>query len=488
MSSSTTDAIYVFSDSDLDADDLFILDSPDPQPHSQDFSGGVKRKLASTNDSQRDTALRQRHSGGELAFPDGIVRLTRMTGGKANVSEAVTLTDIIQPNLVRKALLSTFVLDIDWLLAHFNSSTRIVVVKSYNPKVERRGVYQSHNGRVTLVNPEFTDKQAYPIMHSKIMLLFYDDYVRFVVSSANLFDVDWTMLQNIVFMQDLPYTPSTVHASTEFGTTLAESLRDLSVPEAVVEQLRHIDFSCVKAHIVTSVPSSPGRSKYHSTSYGQARLSKIVQRINDSANVDAKEKYSATLYCYGSSMGRLTNAYLRSFYASALGTSLASVQGKGGLAPGDIEKRIKVGFHTSAQTASNAHGPTPCECIKFSSQYYADRTFPKYALYKIEPMVPSTLVHAKVILSRFNPKEGQPQTRGWMYLGSHNFTPGAWGHLKSYGSGIYVNNYEYGIILPDVQFESVFGRDSVTWNGLKVPLPFKLTWQKYESGDQPHLS
>ncbi|KAJ2406935.1 hypothetical protein GGF41_006850, partial [Coemansia sp. RSA 2531] len=323
-------AICISSDSESDRDDVVHIGHIDviSLPSSPDI--GTKRKPQDSDDMSRETAVRQSLS--TLPFPDGVVRLTRMVGEKENLTEAVTLADIVQRDKLRKALLSTYVLDLDWLLPHFDSSTKLVIVKSYNPNV---------------------------------MLLFYDDYVRFVASSANLFDIDWTLLQNIVFIQDLPYTP-TLSAATEFGDTLAGSLRDISVPEAVVQQLRYVDFSRVKIHIVTSVPSAAGRSKFHADSYGLNRLSEVARAIRD-PELDERELYDTTLYCYGSSMGRLTSSYLRNFYASALGSTPAIIQRDGGLSPTDIERNVKVGFHTLAQGQKNVNGPLPQQCIKFQT-------------------------------------------------------------------------------------------------------------------------
>ncbi|KAJ2451599.1 hypothetical protein GGF42_004220, partial [Coemansia sp. RSA 2424] len=388
-------AICISSGSESESDDVVVIDDVVTYP-LESANTTAKRKSDDMDKILRETAaVRRRQSTAKLPFPDGVVRLTHMLGEKENLAEAVTLTDILQPRaLLRKALLSSFVLDLDWLLPHFDPSTKLVVVKSYDPKVERRGVYQSEGGRVTLVNPEFSAKQQYPIMHSKIMLLFYDDYVRFVVSSANLYEDDWALLQNIVFIQDMPYTPSTVHAETEFGTTLAGSLRDISAPEAVVEQLRYVDFSRVKVHIITSVPTAAGRSKFHADSYGLDRLSRVAQMIRD-PELDTTEMYNTTLYCYGSSMGKLNRYYLRNFYASALGCTPATIQSKGDMSLSEFESKIKVGFHTLAQGQNNVHGLSPQGSIKFQSGYYLDPTFPRRTLHKIESKVPNTLVHAK---------------------------------------------------------------------------------------------
>ncbi|KAJ1720481.1 hypothetical protein LPJ61_006153, partial [Coemansia biformis] len=125
-------------------------------------------------------------------------------GEKKDGNTWYTFQDVVQPATLRKALMTTFVLDMQWLRANLGQDTKLVVVESYNPTKEPQGIFQSEGGRVTVVHPEFA-KQRYPIMHSKVMLLFYDSYVRFVASSANLIEIDWTILGNIVFIQDVPF-------------------------------------------------------------------------------------------------------------------------------------------------------------------------------------------------------------------------------------------------------------------------------------------
>ncbi|KAJ2751758.1 hypothetical protein IWQ56_006834, partial [Coemansia nantahalensis] len=142
----------------------------------------------------------------QLPHPEGVVRLTQLAGEKRDRNTWYTFRDVVQPEALRKAVVTTFVLDMGWLRAQLGAGTKLVVVKSYSPGAEPRGVFQADGGRVTVVHPEF-GAQRFPIMHSKIMLLFYDSYVRFVASSANLIEIDWSVLGNIVFIQDVPLDP-----------------------------------------------------------------------------------------------------------------------------------------------------------------------------------------------------------------------------------------------------------------------------------------
>ncbi|KAJ2313273.1 hypothetical protein H4S02_001907 [Coemansia sp. RSA 2611] len=400
-----------------------------------------------------------------LPYPEGTVKLTRMRGEPAN-GDNVTLRDVLQPAELRKALVTSFVVDMEWLLAHIREGTKLVVVKSYDPQSEPPGVQQTRGGQLTIVHPKF-GRTRYPVMHSKLMLLFYPTYVRFVASSANLIDVDWSELQNMVFMQDMPLNTNRTFAETVFGTMLGQALRDLSVPEPVVEQLRHVDMSRVTVRVVTSVPSLRGGARAHAQAYGLARLAQVARELG------RMDPLSTDVYCYGSSLGPLTTQYLWDFYSSALGLGPSAAAG----AP-----RVKIGFHTDMQGAANRFGETARQCIKCRVDLARDAGFPRAALHVVEAAVARTLVHAKVVMVR----TGAQHERGWVYVGSHNFTSGAWGRLNRARTGLaYVNNYEFGVVLPNVRFESVFGRDTVSWQGGRIPLPFRLKWTAYTDSDTP---
>ncbi|PIA13368.1 hypothetical protein COEREDRAFT_83546, partial [Coemansia reversa NRRL 1564] len=213
-------------------------------------------------------------------------------------------------------------------------------------------------------------------MHSKLMLLFYDNYVRFVASSANLFEIDWLILQNIVFIQDIPLNLNRQFAPTEFGTTLTQALRDLSVPEQVVANIIHMDLSRVAVHIVTSVPTISTRSKFHADAYGLVKLSQIARRLQQqNANIydnSIKDPMNTELYCYGSSMGRLTNKFLSDFFCSAMGVSWSELQQKLGnrATISNIAQRVKVGFHTNYQGDTNKFGASSRVCIKFKPDFF----------------------------------------------------------------------------------------------------------------------
>jgi len=67
---------------------------------------------------------------------------------------------------------------------------------------------------------------------------------------------------------------------------------------------------------------------------------------------------------------------------------------------------------------------------------------------------------------------------GWAYVGSHNFTPSAWGTLSgsSFNPVLNISNYELGIVFPLTSNEDA---DQVAC--------FKRPPQKYTGNDEPWI-
>ncbi|KAJ2847237.1 hypothetical protein IWW36_003953, partial [Coemansia brasiliensis] len=117
---------------------IYVSDSSEADERDEQATSSIPK--ANTPCSPAET---------NLQFPDGVVKLTLMQGENPT-EDCVTLEDLLQPHKLRKALLSTFVLEMDWLEPKFSKSTKLVIVKSYNPEEEPSGVMQTENGRITL--------------------------------------------------------------------------------------------------------------------------------------------------------------------------------------------------------------------------------------------------------------------------------------------------------------------------------------------------
>ncbi|KAI9499940.1 hypothetical protein GGI25_003270 [Coemansia spiralis] len=420
---------------------------------------------------------------GQLRFSEGTVRITELRDFESNRAESISFAELLDSDNITQALVSAFLVDEDWLVGHFLPDTHITLVtgnsrleKSTSSKSESRlPATKAVSGRLTRVFPELP-KPSYQIMHTKIMLLFYPNHMRFVVSTANLIPDDWTIMQNAVFVQDFPMD-NKVFPANEFSMSLAYALHDLSVPYGIIALLNNVDFAKAYVRLVTSVPTGGYRQNVNMDLYGMERLAQVVR------DTMGEQELPARLYCVGSSLGRIDTGWLRDFYLCAHGidTKQIPLGERQQRAPDDIID-IGIGFHTNKEVSSCRY--SGCEhYIMCNRQVYESKAFPQL-LCRVVPRIENTLVHAKFVVTRF----GVDQKTGWVYVGSHNFTPAAWGRLSIKGT-TYLNNYELGVVLPSTTFARVATEESqVSWNRHLVPLPFKLLWQPYSRNDVPYFS
>ncbi|KAJ1891123.1 hypothetical protein LPJ81_005803 [Coemansia sp. IMI 209127] len=281
--------------------------------------------------------------------------------------------------------------------------------------------------------------------------------------------------------------------NVQFGETLEAALRDMDVPEQVVSQLRHLDMSRARVHIVTTVPTSRFRLKRkQADSYGVFRLGNVVATLRGSTPLS--DWFDTKLFCYGSSLSRLDSSYLASFYKYVLGKTVRypsglceelGYSGEEEYVSQVLSRNIAVGFHTQSQTNGNKFGAIPKKCIMFSPDAFFSEDYPSSVLHKVDAKVPEVLIHAKIMFARHG------ESAGCMYLGSHNFTRGAWGTFTSnFGKGQYYNNYEFGVVLPGICYKEVSGgKTAVMWNGVEIPVPFEpYPWTRYDELDMPSMN
>ncbi|KAJ1722411.1 hypothetical protein LPJ53_003170 [Coemansia erecta] len=402
-----------------------------------------------------------------------------MQGVKSLASDTISFSGVIEAKsgeTIEEALVTGFYIDEHWLLGHLsNASTRITLV------AEHRLNEQPSDSRVTRILPP-KSKASVQIMHSKLMLLFFASHMRFVVSTGSMTAEGWSVVQNAVFIQDFPRAKGRVYAANSFSMALAYALHDLSIPHAVIALLNEVKFANASVHIITTVPSGTGGNMEE---YGAERLARVLKEAGadpENQNLEDIDRFrpNGRLYCVGSSLGPLDDKWLRDMYVCAHGLSPLKLGWPSIKTLPNSLVDIGVAFHTQQQVEQCRYGIEVGEQnIYAQRKVYEDKKFPQSAMVRLEPVVENTLVHAKVILARM----GENQRTGWMYIGSHNFTPAAWGRLNA--KTYYSNNYEFGVVLCNVEYSS--GNGSVRWDGREVPLPFKFAWEPYGRSDTPYL-
>ncbi|KAJ8468157.1 hypothetical protein ONZ51_g9818 [Trametes cubensis] len=337
-------------------------------------------------------------------------------------------------------------------------------------------------------------RNGFGCMHMKFMLLFYKTgRLRVIVSTANLVEYDWRDIENSVWVQDIPKRPEpiTSPANTEdFAAAMVRVLHALNVAPALVNHLNtdhpnlplkrlehlrsHWDFSRVKAALVPSLAGKhEGWPKVILT--GHTRLMKAVMDMG-AATPEGKE---LVLECQGSSIGNYSTMWMNEFYKCARGESpqkwLEMTKARRSKTP---YPPVKILYPTAQYVRESVLGEAGGGTMFCRRKQWEGANFPRNLFHQSRSKRGRVLMHSKMILGTFQDKQGTLDSRqrasttpsdsggseredgdddgdkeplvGWLYVGSHNFTPSAWGTLSGSGFSpvLNINNYELGIVLP----------------------------------------
>lgn len=174
-----------------------------------------------------------------------------------------------------------------------------------------------------------------------------------MICSSNLVEYDWSILENVVYVQDFPKTRN---KACVFQTELKNLLTYLDIPEALISTLDSYDFSRAKGHLVFSKPGIYKNDSDQYSEFGLLGLKRAVSRISiDSpSNANLECQYLVCicdLISQTSSLGSLKTAWIRDFLECANGHGLADV-------PSSINERgLKVVFPTHEYVKQSMLGP-----------------------------------------------------------------------------------------------------------------------------------
>ncbi|EIW56343.1 phospholipase D/nuclease [Trametes versicolor FP-101664 SS1] len=395
------------------------------------------------------------------------------------------LSEILAPKEdIEFAIVSAFCWSYQWMYQLFSPNTPVIAV-DHDP----RG-----NATIKAILPNWIRttpflRNGFGCMHMKFMLLLYrDGRLRVVVSTANLVEYDWRDIENSVWVQDIPKRPSPVTqpADTEdFASAMVRVLHALNVAPALINMLRndhpnlplqrledlrsHWDFSRVKAALVPSVAGKhEGWPKVILT--GHTRLMKAL--LDMEATVP-KDKELA-LECQGSSIGNYSSMWVNEFFLSARGESTQSWLETPKTRRAKVPyPAVKILFPTAQYVRESVLGESGGGTMFCRRKQWEGANFPRQLFHQTRSKRGRVLMHSKMILGTFKEKTGtldghqrasatrssevdtdedagSAKLAGWVYVGSHNFTPSAWGTLSGSGfnPSLNINNYELGVVIP----------------------------------------
>ncbi|KAI0673243.1 phospholipase D/nuclease [Trametes maxima] len=427
-------------------------------------------------------------------FWDGELRQTanKHVESHKDTRPVFRLSEIIEPkDGIEFVVVSAFCWNFPWVYQMFSRSTPVIAV-DHSP---------SGDASIKAILPNWIRttpflRNGFGCMHMKFMLLFYKTgRLRVVVSTANLIEYDWRDIENSVWVQDVPKRPSPVSLPSDtedFASTMVRVLHALNVAPALVNFLRNDhpnlplqrledlrskwDFSNVKAALVPSIAGKhEGWPKVILT--GHTRLMKALIDMHAATPQDKE----LVLECQGSSIGNYSSTWLNEIYRSARGESAEhwlkmskATRAKLPLPP------IQILFPTTQYVRDSKLGEAGGGTMFCRRKQWEGANFPRELFHQTRSKRGRVLMHSKMILGTFRDKQqgtlvndkrtsgakdsekeregggtghgtddAEPPV-GWVYVGSHNFTPSAWGTLSGSGFNptLNINNYELGVVIP----------------------------------------
>ncbi|SCV72437.1 BQ2448_3974 [Microbotryum intermedium] len=428
-------------------------------------------------------AIRRVHNG--LSQPD-------------TFGESFTFAKLVAADQkLEMAIMGAYCLDVDWVCSHFNAETPVMLFTPRSPGDDpEQGIYKVND----LIKPHtfrVVPKER-PIpghykgtMHTKLLIFYFKSFCRVVIPTANCVEYDWTMIDNAFYVHDFPVMNDTLNTSkgpehNPTHTPFSRGLLEVMLSESCLKMLpsdlkpdsdnwlyaglgltkrfttpyRNYDFSSSAEVrlIATTQGVWKGFDEMERGGGGLCALAKAVQEITSPA-----PESRWTLEYQGSSMSQCSDNWLAQFYGAATGVRPRAYFRPGVVRPAALPANIadlplKIVYPTLDEIRSSYLGVDGGGTIFCRPQLWqnAGRGFASL-FHKGQSKRVRVAAHTKTMVALRKPLRGKPcpasfKYEGYIYVGSHNFGPSAWGVLQHSSSGnepqLKCNNYELGVLVP----------------------------------------
>ncbi|KAI9677600.1 MAG: hypothetical protein M1817_006554 [Caeruleum heppii] len=444
-------------------------------PFTRDATSASSPTPETKQDPQSATATPLPSTAPGVQYRHGVVRKTWTFGFPRK--DDIKIEEVLQKEDLKVAVLSAFQWDLAWLLRKIDMNKTKLVLAMQAKEEATKAQYRAETASMPNLRLCFPSMAGnVNCMHSKLQLLFHEDYLRVVVPSANLTDYDWGesgVMENMVFLIDLPRLPSHRASPTAnrerlsfFGRELLYFLEAMGLERDVVEGVLNFDFS--ETNHIASGGSHAGES-WRRTGY--CGLGATVRQLGLQNDGPVEVEFVT------SSVGSLNDQFLQTMYLAAQGDDGMTEykwrnpepsQGRRKKGAGvesesekaqkrlseEMKKTFRIYFPTSETVERSRGGPACGGTICFQSRWYDGPNFPRALLRDCQSQREGMLMHNKMLFARShyprNPKK--PPSQGWAYTGSANLSESAWGRLvkdkTTKAPKLNCRNWECGVLIP----------------------------------------
>ncbi|KAI0399043.1 tyrosyl-DNA phosphodiesterase-domain-containing protein [Xylaria palmicola] len=425
-------------------------------PHDNETIGQrpQRPRIDSHPDGMLLSATARASASVHVPYPKGIVKKTWVSGYPRQ--DDIKIEEILQKDQLELAVLSSFQWDDDWLLSKVNiKKTKMICIafaSSEDHKTEMRA--NVPKDRIRFCFPPMMPAGS---MHSKLQLLKFPNYLRIVIPTGNLVPYDWGeagVMENMVFLIDLPATNDPENQLGVFGEELCYFLTASGLDESLVKSLSKYDFAETNQYrFIHTIGQSHVGEEWQRTGY--CGLGRAVSSLGLATTSEIELDFVAA------SLGSVNSDLISAIYNAAQGDNglkeyekraTGSGKKKGtqnnglGCPPGSF----RIYFPSNETVIQSRGGKNSGGTICHRRKWWDLPTFPRELVHDCKSVRNGLLMHTKVLFVR-HPSHGNAQA-SWAYLGSANLSESAWGRLvKDRASGkpkLNCRNWECGVLIP----------------------------------------
>ena len=466
--------------------------------------------------SKGNSAGHQQPAGRVLRYPKGVIKRTFAT--KFPRTNDLTVDELLEASSLKIAVISSFQWDEEWLRTKldYTKVRQIWVMNAKGAELQAQWRQDLADTGIPNLRVHFPPLEGATMnTHSKYMLLFHDDKLRVVVTTANMEREYWGevkskwqpgVMENSSLVIDLPRRADGVVGSKDelslFGKELVHFLEAQKLDSDVINGVLKFDFSqtghlafvhsmYVQApnlgkHELTYSSGAPTDTESHPTG-----LPSLARAVRD---LDLDKVESIELDYAASSLGALTFDLLQRIYLAAQGLLFTSAPTSRTKMVEQLTRRFRIYYPSDDTIKSSIGGPNCAGIISLRKSHFLAPTFPGECVRDHVSTRKGMISHNKLLFARGRHADGTGFA--WVYVGSANISESAWGAQKILKSGkmgkLTIRNWECGVVfpVPEEKFKALrLEKGEVPPMSVfedTIEVPFQIPGEAYE-GRSPWL-
>ncbi|KAH6850249.1 tyrosyl-DNA phosphodiesterase-domain-containing protein [Chaetomium sp. MPI-CAGE-AT-0009] len=429
----------------------------DPAPSSASSSTPGETKPAAPKATAASASSRPPVA---LPFPRGVIKKT-WAYQQPRKGDDIKIEEVLQKQHLQLAVVSSYQWDEHWMLSKIDITRTKLILVAFAANEAQKEEMRSNVPR-DRIRFCFPPMHGMGSMHSKLMLLKYEGYLRIVVPTGNFMSYDWGetgTMENMVFIIDLPKFEYAEQREAQrdnmFASELFYFLRAQGLDEKLVSSLRNYDFTEADRYaFVHTIPGSHiDEDAWSRTGYcglGHS-VSALVRRVTtDPIEID--------FVC--ASLGAINYGLLSALYYACLGDPVLEYEARTGSkskreaftarANFLVQEHMRIFFPSRETVLQSKGGKDGAGTICFQPNWWQAATFPRQLLRDCKSVRPGVLMHSKIIYIRPNDPDIR-SGRCLAYVGSANLSESAWGKLvrdrATNKPKLTCRNWECGVLL-----------------------------------------